>query len=83
MELVSCLPSGFLNFKMVHFHCVLTSGYGPCCVYGYDVEELIAGFCWGNLKGSPGVPGRREEDKIKMDLREIGWGQRQDLSGSE
>jgi len=83
MELVSRLPSGFLKFKMVPFLCVLSSGYGACFMYEYDVEELFAGFCWGNLKGPPGGPGRRGEDNIKIVLREIGWGQRLDLCVSE
>jgi hypothetical protein len=29
-----------------------------------------------------GRPGRRWEDNIKIDLREVGWGRRLDLSGS-
>jgi hypothetical protein len=32
------------------------------------------GFCWENQKRPIGTPRRRWEDNIKMDLREIGWG---------
>ena len=51
MELVLRLHSGFLNFNVVPFHCVRSSGYGTCFMYEYDVGELFAGFCWVNLKG--------------------------------
>ena len=72
MELVSRFPSGFLNFKVAPFCCVLSSDYGTCFMYG--VGELFAGFCWVNVKGPPGGPGHRWQDNIKIYPTEIGWG---------
>jgi hypothetical protein len=36
--------------------------------------EVYAGFWWGNLRETLGIPRRRWEDNIKMDLQEVRCG---------
>ena len=46
---------------------------GECSTYG---GEVYTGFCWGKLDGKRplGIPRRRWEVNIKMDLQEVGCG---------
>jgi len=45
-----------------------------CNTYGGE-KRCIQGFCWEPLGKRPlGIPRRRWEDNIKMDLQEVGWG---------
>jgi hypothetical protein len=53
-------------------------------IWGGHVARCIQGF-GGKFrkKEPPGRPRRRWENRIRMDIREIGWGCRVDPVGSE
>jgi len=42
----------------------------------WETGEMYTGFWWGKPEGKRplGIPRRRREDNIKMDLRELGCG---------
>jgi hypothetical protein len=52
---------------------------------GTGPVEVHTEFWWGNLSEGDYFedPGIKSEDKIKMDLRDVGWGHGLDRSGSE